>query len=262
MQPTNRQIDNKCGQMNQRRKSKKGDAVADIISSFNTWAFKREQPSDFDALGRAVQHHAQLRKPIEFVLYWGKGPRVGLAEPEIECLDYLATMGRRIRHAYAPGASFRVIFTDTHALLNGHARSDAMSYFAAVGAAAQQRDFGWCLLSDVLRDHAGNLVHKCPAERPARTIEQLERSAVRWYKGSGRPVDGAIAYFDMNMIEKRAVEMAFPHAIFATFSGSELRVLFPEGLPIFYMYSVRKGVSVKPWFIEGNPGGAVSAAII
>ena len=38
-------------------------------------------------------------------------------------------------------------------------------------------------------------------------------------------------------------------SIFITFNGSEFRCLFPERLPIFYMYSLRRGVSVKPWFL-------------
>jgi hypothetical protein len=51
------------------------------------------------------------------------------------------------------------------------------------------------------------------------------------------------------MIEKRAVEFAFPRSIFITFNGSEFRSLLPKSLPIFYMYSLRRGVSVKPWFL-------------
>ena len=51
------------------------------------------------------------------------------------------------------------------------------------------------------------------------------------------------------MIEKRAVERAFPDSIFITFNGSEFRGLFPPNLPIFYMYSLRKGISIKPWFL-------------
>jgi len=58
-----------------------------------------------------------------------------------------------------------------------------------------------------------------------------------------------VTYYRMNMVEKRAVEIAFPRSIFVTFNGSEFRCLFPEQLPIFYMYSLRRGVSVKPWFL-------------
>ena len=65
----------------------------------------------------------------------------------------------------------------------------------------------------------------------------------------------------MNMREKRAVELEFPNAVFITFSGSELRELFPAAMPIFYMYSVRKGISVKPWFIDDAQVGQAAVAL-
>ena len=57
----------------------------------------------------------------------------------------------------------------------------------------------------------------------------------------------------MNLIEQRVVERAFPGSIFVTFNGSDLRSLFPTQLPIFYMYSLRRGVAVKPWFLPAEP---------
>ena len=44
-------------------------------------------------------------------------------------------------------------------------------------------------------------------------------------------------------------ELAFPNAVFITFNGSEFRCLFPDRMPIFYMYSLKRGVAVKPWFL-------------
>src|SRR5260370_41864797 len=61
----------------------------------------------------------------------------------------------------------------------------------------------------------------------------------------------------MNMVERRAVELAFPRSIFITFNCSELRSLFPEHLPIFYMYSLRRGTGVKPWFLPPEPAPCV-----
>lgn len=231
-----------------------------ILASFNTWAFKREQPSDVELLGRVVERRVAADKPVEFVLYWGKGLRDHVAQPDLACLEYLHGLSARVRAVYAHGATFRLVMTDTHARLNGHSRASMMSYFLAVGEAARHYGFRWCLLDDLVNEQAGNLVSECPAERPRGTILQLERSAARWYRGRGRPIDGANAYFDMNMVEKRAIEREFPDSIFTTFNGSEFRVLFPDGMPIFYMYSMRKGVSVKPWFVEDEPGFAARAA--
>ena len=38
-------------------------------------------------------------------------------------------------------------------------------------------------------------------------------------------------------------------AVVITFNGSEFRCLFPENMAIFYMYSLKRGVAVKPWFM-------------
>jgi hypothetical protein len=75
---------------------------------------------------------------------------------------------------------------------------------------------------------------------------------MKWYHGAGSAEQGAVIYFHMNMIEKRAVELAFPNAIFATFNSSKFRILFPKRLPIFYMYSMQRGMSVKPWFLPAE----------
>ena len=56
-------------------------------------------------------------------------------------------------------------------------------------------------------------------------------------------------------LDRRAVELAFPTSIFMTFNGSKARWLFPEHMPIFYMYSLRRGFSVKPWFLPAAETG-------
>ncbi len=121
-----------------------------IIKSFNTWAFKREQPGNPERLVPAVEAAMRAGRPLEFVLYWGKGPRAEIAAPDLACLDYLGQLAERVRQAYAPGAVFRLIFTDTHAALNGHPAAAADAYFGAIDAAAQARGFASTRLSDVV----------------------------------------------------------------------------------------------------------------
>ena len=47
--------------------------------------------------------------------------------------------------------------------------------------------------------------------------------------------------------------------VLSNFSGSELRGLFPENLPIFYMYSIRRGVGSKPWFLPSSVTDCITA---
>src|SRR5262245_1640484 len=197
-----------------------------------------------------ISEAVERGKPVPFVLYWGKGPRCRLDEPDATCLDYLAALARRVRGNYPPGAAMTLIFTDTHAELNGHSKQSAAEYFEAVATVARTRDFATCRLGELVRAANGMAIQMPPdSPLPEDTLRRLAVSAAKWYRGDAAPEQAALAYYRMNMVEKRAVEIAFPRSIFVTFNGSEFRCLFPERLPIFYMYSLRRGVSVKPWFL-------------
>jgi hypothetical protein len=163
-------------------------------------------------------------------------------------------MGARVRKLYEPGASFKLIFTDTHATLNGHAPEAIENYYSAVEDAARERGFDGCWLSELVfaAEAAGaiNLDDEPVSEEVRR---KLGACAAKWFRGEGTVEEGAARYFQMNMVEKRAVQFAFPRSIFVTFNGSEYRCLFPERMPIFYMYSLRRGMAVKPWFLPAPP---------
>jgi hypothetical protein len=231
-----------------------------IVQAFNTWAFKREQPDSVPLLLETVASAIQVARPVPFVLYWGKGPRNELAEPDTVCLDYLATLRARVQRVYEPGASLRLIFTDTHATLNGHAPWAMEAYFDAVEAAARERGFDGCWLSElVFAAEAAGAIDLADEPIPDEMFQKLNACAAKWYRGQGTAVDGAARYLQMNMVEKRAVQFAFPQAIFITFNGSEFRNLFPARMPVFYMYSLRRGHSVKPWFIPAVPVPVIEA---
>jgi hypothetical protein len=230
-----------------------GLSAAKVLRSFNTWAFKREQPADPQLMLRFVSEAIALEAPIRFVLYWGKGPRCNLGIPDIACLDYLAALAGRVRAVYEPGAAIKLIFTDTHAALNGHSPASMRGYFGEIDIKARQYGFDTCWLNHIIRAAEATATSD-PADDalPEDTLRRLSESAKKWYRGEGTAEQGALKYYRMNMIEKRAVEIAFPRSIFITFNGSDLRNLFPTQLPIFFMYSLRRGMSVKPWFIAAE----------
>jgi L-tyrosine isonitrile synthase len=227
-----------------------------VLRAFNTWAFKREQPSDPQLMRQVVSESIAAEAPLPFVLYWGKGPRSRLDEPDVKCLDHLTALCMRVRTVYTSGAAITLIFTDTHAELNGHSLQSTAEYFGAIDLAARERGFVSCRLSELLRNaqSAGALG---PPDEPM--SDELHRRlcicAAKWFHGEGTPEQGAEKYYQLNMMEKRAVGLAFPRSIFITFNGSEFRNIFPAQLPIFYMYSIRRGISVKPWFLPAAPAG-------
>lgn len=223
-----------------------------VVQAFNTWAFKREQPSDIARLESFVAGAITRSAPVELVLYWGKGPRSSIANSDLACLDYLAAMGARIELLHPPGAGFTLIQTDTHARLNGHSEASIEAYYGAIARAAGARGFSCVRLSKLTEALAPRDAAIAPEQPDAAVLDKLRACAARWYRGEGSAGEAAARYFEMNMVEKRAVEHAYPRAIFVTFNGSEYRGLFPDSLPVFFMYSVKRGTAVKPWFMDGD----------
>jgi L-tyrosine isonitrile synthase len=222
----------------------------EVVRSFNTWAFKREQPSDLNLLHKTVGQAVAQSRPVPFVLYWGKGPRSVVGTPEEQCLDYIATLGLKIRAVYAPGAHITLLLTDTHAELNSYSDLEIDTYFQSMQAAATQRGFDCQLLSKIVRSTQPVTATYIAEQLDEDLLGRLTRSATKWYRGDEAPARAAELYFSLNMIERRAVGELYADAIFVTFNSSHFRLLFPDDLPIFYMYSIKKGIAVKPWFTE------------
>jgi L-tyrosine isonitrile synthase len=238
-----------------------------ILKSFGTRAFKREKPDKPELMLQFIAEAHARRAPIPFVQYWGKGLRPTLATPELTCLDFLDSMLSRVVEVYEPGAELTLVFTDTHAALNGHTAASIHSYYQDLVQATRGRRFKTCLLSDLV-SAAGLPPDVAPEPQlpPPDLLAELRISAAKWFKGEGSADEGAIRYFQANMLERKVMERAFSRSIFVTFNGSRLRRLFPDGLPIFYMFSLRHGISDKPWFLppdftgeKPRPNGQSSA---
>jgi L-tyrosine isonitrile synthase len=220
-----------------------------VIAVFNTWAYKREQPSNASLLRTSAEAAILRKRPLPFVLYWGKGPRRHAAGPERDCLKFLRSMLDRIVAIYPPGAALELLLTDTHAKLNNHSQPAIDDYFTAIRAEAGRCGFSTRLLSSLMASTPLTCSEKYRTLPSEQTLSALIASAAKWYGGTDTPREAALAYYAMNMREKAVVEKFYEKAIFITFNGSNLSALFPDKIPIFYMYSVRKGCAVKPWFM-------------
>ena len=104
-----------------------------ILAAFNVRAFRREPPGDQQLMLQFIARAIAFNEPIPFIMYWGKGPRPAVAKPDIACIAFLDGMLDRVRDVYAHGAKLKLLFTDTHALLNGHAPDAVRAYFDEIG---------------------------------------------------------------------------------------------------------------------------------
>jgi len=219
-----------------------------IMRYFNSRAFRREQPSDPQLMLEIISDAIAMQAPIQFVLYWGKGPRCTINSHDIECLDFLASFAMRVRETFEPGANIKLIFTDTHAELNGYPPLGIRRYFGDIRICALKYGFDSCWLSELTRI-AEPVVGPIDGELPKELEGRLIASAKKWYHGDGTAEDGARKYYRLNMLELRAVELAYPRSIFITYNSPDFRGLCPRRLPVFYMYTLRRGCRIKPWFL-------------
>jgi L-tyrosine isonitrile synthase len=224
-----------------------------VLKTFNTRAFKREQPDKPELMLQLASEAIARNAPLSFIMYWGKGPRAHLGAPELTCLDFIASMTARIRQCHGAGARLSLVFTDTHAEINGHSPQSIAAYFEELTGCARHRGFDTHLLSGLVRSCDLPAPPEAFADSvPDELFEALRVSATKWFRGEGTSEQGALRYYRANMVEKKVVERAFPRSIFVTFNGSEMQPLFPDALPIFYMYSLRHGVCAKPWFLPSD----------
>ena len=220
----------------------------DILAAFNTWKYKREQPRTKDMLLEFVFASVKAQRPISFVMYWGVGVRDYTSKKEEQAFSYLNEMLNAIRAVYDEGAKVTIILTDTHAILNGHSAEHIESYYADITKIALKFDIKTVWFSSFSSLNMESLLEKREAEViPLECMRVLEESAQKHHKiFSARK--GAELYYIQNQQEKADVSAYFSDHIFITNNGSNMSFLFPDDLPIFYMYSTSKGYSAKPWF--------------
>ncbi|PJC24206.1 asparagine synthase (glutamine-hydrolyzing) [Candidatus Uhrbacteria bacterium CG_4_9_14_0_2_um_filter_41_50] len=222
--------------------------AGEILESFDTWQFKREQPKTEEKLLETILRSVRSKKPIEFVMYWGKGERDIIGEKEKEAILYLKKMLSMILEKYPFGSKVTLILTDTHAELNGHTKSQINQYFDSVITLARQAKFYTTNLSTLAIFDEQALMKKLGGEKISDELLNILVESSEKHCKKYNPDIGAKLYYLQNLIEKKEIEKSFSEAIFLTYNGNELDEIFPNKIPIFYMYSIKKGTSVKPWF--------------
>lgn len=223
-----------------------------ILERFNTHRFKREQPHTKEALLGAIEYFVGLGKPIEFVMYWGKGDRDSIAGPEKEAIGLLLEMKNEIQSAYKKGAHITFIFTDTHAQLNGYALQGISSYYESLADCAGQSGITLEKMSSITPFYEKLLEEQvATVELSSDFAAILAAASEKHYKNSHSEF-GAKMYYLQNQLERIAIEDKYPKSIFLTYNNSDWNPILPNKLPIFYMHSLRKGIGIKPWFAEKN----------
>lgn len=220
-----------------------------ILAAFNSWSFKRCQPKHPEKMHSLILSCVQNNEPVPFVMYWGKGSRHLPNEREGRAFAYLNEMLSRIRAEYSPGASATLVLTDTHARLNGNTASDMEQYFSEIKKIAEgYENIETVYFSSLCGLDEEALARKSSVSPLNPEIAQKLQSSARRHSRKYSPEQSAAMYYWQNQIEKETIASSFSGHIFVTYNGNDMNFLFPEDMPIFYMYAMGKGHGEKPWY--------------
>src|SRR5437899_4608147 len=129
----------------------------------------------------------------------------------------MAALVDRVGEVYQPGATVTLVCTDTHAALNGHSAQSIREYFDDITAVSRPCCFETRWLSELLR--GVEIGPESDLEQPSpEMLSKLSETAMKWFRGQGTIEEGALRYYQLNMVEKRVVEFLFPRSIFVTFN--------------------------------------------
>lgn len=242
----------------------------DIFKLLNGKAMRRTQPyaGDAEEAVARIEQSVATNTPIPLMMYWGKAKRDTIDAPEQEAIASLAKHLGKISASYAPGIDLNLVFVDTHVAFNGVPYTD--DYIAALKDAFETAFAAYPNLHvyvsrasehlqfqptsdgqgfkefDTLAEHAQN------SDIPASVKQALAERATRYYHRSNHtPEIAGTMYYELCKLEQKPMGEAFKNHLFLTYNnataGGKKHFGVPEGIPAICLYSMKRGVTDKPW---------------
>lgn len=211
----------------------------------------------------------------KFVMLWGASDKTRSTAADKDGLLYLLHFLKRVEDIYRVKAYLTLIFTDTHAFLNGYHKENYGRYIDEIKYHIRKHGYDWVLSSDLDMLLATNLgfkdanelveeIIRDPITRlnnlqaiPADVIEAFARYASRHCIRIARHKSGlyfkdveaaAMGYLYLAMLEKQVVTERFRDSAFITYMSREDQLVLPD-LTIVRLYSIQSGLRTRPWFI-------------
>ena len=234
-----------------------GHAGRAVTGALTSRRFRRNPVYDEPGLAAAVDRALLGNRPLDFLMFWGCGPRRLAALPDRAAIDALADLLAAAEAAAPLRARAHIICTDGHADNNGHAAAHYATYFAEIAALAAGLDVSFELESAVWSRGGLTKSRIVALEQEPDFADRWQRFPLqaRFVQQAGRHsgmADKAAAarhYYATCLLERELLKTLFAGSVFLTYNGPEFNECFPD-LPTLYIYPGPRGRTVKPWFIE------------
>ncbi|MCD6523302.1 MAG: hypothetical protein J7K68_06210 [Candidatus Diapherotrites archaeon] len=200
--------------------------------------FRRAWPFLPETLKQRIRESIMLGNPLKLVGMWGghKESKTGMADySDVLALDNIYRMTKEIP------TNVEIIFCDKHSIvINGRTKFESNRYYFSLLPIVSHYGFKITRLSDIY-ESSYNI--KIDDTLVSKFIPMAKKHArIRAEKAAER-------YLKVRISEKKTLEKRYSDAVFFTYSPPEMQFLMPT-LPTLYIYSIKRGVSECPWFME------------
>ena len=190
---------------------------------------------DLAAAGRAV----------ELVVYWGAWRRARVGAAEEAYLKGLQAVAMTISQTLKVDCRVQLVFTDTHARLNGADAAVVADYEHSVRSALRP-PFVLTRMSEIfVADQSFPVEVTGQGAVYDRLLNVLERQA-RTTFGLDQS-DRAAGYMALNILESGHVLERWPLGLFYHVGPTEAALMLPS-MPKLHGYAGKPGLKRKPWF--------------
>lgn len=232
-----------------------GERAQETLKKLTARRYRRTATADGDAIVDLVQSAYLEGRPVQFLTYWGCGKRRDVAEVDTAALDRLQSFLADASLVEGSPMHLVLMLNSMHSTVNAFPEDHFRAYYSAIEAEAVRRGFEVVWQDDVwdelgldvnaVIDRAGSGDFDDEWE-DFEIREQLVRQAGKHFQG-GEAEAGARRYALTCLVEGPAFAEHYPDSIFITYNGPDMDACLPD-LPKLYLYSFKKGVTVKPWF--------------
>lgn len=234
-----------------------GRAGQAVTAALTARRFRRNPAYDEAGLMAAVDAALLSDGTLNFLMFWGCGPRRTAAAPDRAAVDALGDLLAAAEAAAPVRARAHVICTDLHATNNGHSESHFLTYFSEIRSLAAGLETTFELESAVWR--RGGLTKAAVS-----ALEQEPAFQARWqefrlrdrfiqqasrHSGLADKTAAARHYYATCLLERDVLKSLFGGSVFLTYNGPEFNECFPD-LPTLYVYPGPRGRNDKPWFVD------------
>lgn len=234
-----------------------GRAGQAVVAALTARRFRRNPAYNEAALAGAVDAALLSDGTLNFLMFWGCGPRRTAAAPDRAAVEALGELLAAAEATAPVRARAHVICTDLHATNNGHSESHFLTYFSEIRALSASLDASFELESAVWR--RGGLTRAAVS-----ALEQEPAFDARWqefklrdrfihqasrHSGLDDKTAAARHYYATCLLEREVLKSLFGNSVFLTYNGPEFNECFPD-LPTLYVYPGPRGRNDKPWFVD------------